>query len=161
MSILQHIYGEWMEAYQKEKIEKILKLIKYQYPVLDVGCGPGFLERFIENIISVDNDVNYVRNVKHGILASGAALPFKSNVFKTVFCIDSIHLFGNGSELLRVAAPGGLIVVGLFCNRYNSHEVFERLESYFPAIKIENRFLIQTAHENEAIITLIKPCISE
>ncbi|TRZ54674.1 class I SAM-dependent methyltransferase [archaeon] len=114
------IYGKWMAATQREKLEKILEEVGIKNiegkNILDVGSGPGFLSAILRksqksgSVVSSDIDIVNLKmheNLRFSacrkscrfsckasglkVLASGDFLPF-GKVFDVVFCIDAIHL---------------------------------------------------------------------
>lgn len=81
--------------------------------VLDVGCGRGYLRDFIESrggqYVGLDMVIS-----KHGARltrGSAQALPYASDSFDLVCCIDAFEHFPDpsaaSSEFLRVLRPGG------------------------------------------------------
>jgi SAM-dependent methyltransferase len=97
--------------------------------VLDVGCGAGFMLRWLErsstnaNVVGLDFDPQaliYARHHGRGIVVHGSALglPFGSAAFDLVNCADVLQHLPTAtggvealSEIGRVLAPGGLLVV--------------------------------------------------
>ena len=74
------IYENWMEDIQGEKIKGILEKIKPEKRVLDIGSGPGFLQRFIKGSFLVDVDLENLKKATGDafkVLADGSNLPFK------------------------------------------------------------------------------------
>ncbi|HIQ49730.1 MAG TPA: class I SAM-dependent methyltransferase [Nanoarchaeota archaeon] len=155
MHFYSKIYKEWMEKTQQEKIRKILKISKPYGKILDVGSGFGVLEKFIK-AIAVDINEEYLKIVpsKHKIKASGDALPFKSNSFDFVFCIDTIHLLKSLKEIKRVLKRHGKLVVSIFCFAQNIEEKAEWLENIVKnsEMKIKHKFLVKTEKEWDFVI---------
>jgi len=124
------IYDKWMEKTQKEKymdLKKLLPTVKNPL-ILDVGCGPGWIKNIIsekyEQFRYVGIDVD--KNSSADIIASGNALPVKSNVFDVVLCIDTTHLLDNLDELIRVTKTGGYLIVSLFSRKAHLLAEFEK-----------------------------------
>ncbi|NOZ81979.1 MAG: class I SAM-dependent methyltransferase [Candidatus Micrarchaeota archaeon] len=110
---------------QRSKALQVISEVPPEPPVLDVGSGFGF----IPNALRVDVNPDYVRRTG-GIVADASFLPLKDGSFRTVYCLDAIHLIPNGvNEIRRVLARGGKAVFSLPCSRYNSAEVMSRLTS--------------------------------
>lgn len=146
------IYSKWMEKIQKQKIEEILKQVKPKGKVLDIGCGPGFLEEYID-AIALDSDPENLEKIKgEKVLADANDMPFKDKTFDTVFCIDTVHMIKNISEILRVLKDNGLLIVSTFCNEYNYKEKTEWLKNLFKGLGIEKSFLVRTKHEWDTVI---------
>ena len=120
--------------------------------VLEVGCGTGHWLRLLGEsgirVAGVDasgNMLSYARARAHGAaLAHGRAehLPWRSQTFERVFCINAFHHFedkvGFLTEARRVLVPGGQVMtVGLDphtgTDRWYIYEYFE------PALAIDKR----------------------
>lgn len=158
----QKIYKKWMEKTQKEKIRKILKELKpakIRGRVLDIGCGPGFLEELLCNkkIVAVDIDLENLKNVKGlKLLASGDALPFKPGSFQTIFCIDTIHLVRDPAEIERVLSKSGIAVASLPCSKYNQQEKIDFLRKLLRGLRIKKDFIAKTRQEHDAVVVAKK-----
>jgi ubiquinone/menaquinone biosynthesis C-methylase UbiE len=114
-------------------------LEKLQHPVLDVGCGDGFLARvaFGEKLeVGIDLDPQEVaRAVKSNsygkaLCASATELPFPNKSFKTVIsnCVlEHIpDIDAALSEIQRVLKPGGRLMITVPSEKYN-HTFFRHL----------------------------------
>jgi SAM-dependent methyltransferase len=153
------IYETWMGGVQEDKIKEILKNVRPENRILDIGCGPGFLERFI-NCFSVDIDLENLKKANGDglkVLADGSHLPFKDKSFKTVFCIDTIHLLDivkSTGEIERVLSDGKA-VISTFCNEYNKSEKLFELKATFKDFNVE-RELFAGKGEMDAVIVVTK-----
>lgn len=113
--------------------------------VLDVGCGIGMYTaafgRFTPHTIGIELELDRAQKAQEQgltiVQSAGEALPFESNVFDMVFSHEVIEHVENDSyavaEMIRVAAPGGRIVI--FCpNRgypFETHGHYWRGEYHF------------------------------
>jgi|GEM_PF-4719592 len=107
------------------RLNKINHLMKIDYPdCLDLGAGNGAysfeLSQKIENVISLDINLNYLKNIKtfereniQLINGNGESLPFKSKTFNSVFLIETLEHIVNieeaVDEIYRVTKPGATI----------------------------------------------------
>ena len=101
---------------KKKQIQKYKDLLEHlpnlsEKKILDVGCGPRWLEYFLKkkykNINYVGTDIDY----KPNLICSGNFLPFKSNSFDAVFCLDVVHILNEINELKRTLKKGGVLVI--------------------------------------------------
>jgi|Deesub1362A_J573_1020465.scaffolds.fasta_scaffold00057_14 SAM-dependent methyltransferase len=144
-----------MKNAQETKIKDILKKVKPEGRVLDIGAGPGFLSQFVP-VLSVDIDLPNLKKAKGArILADGRNLPFKDECFSTIFCIDTFHLLDNSDELMRVLKPNGKAVISAYCNKYTRIEKLKALESVFNNYKIVSKFIVGK-EELDAVVVVEK-----
>ena len=126
----QKIYEKWMKETQMQKYRELETLLpQIQNPsILDVGCDHGWIKTIINekyeqfHYIGVDVDKDSLAD----IIASGDNLPFKSNTFDIVFCIDTVHLLNDLNELVRVIKPNGYLIVSLFLRKASLLMEFEK-----------------------------------
>ena len=153
MALIDEIYESWMGETQRKKIFKILKEVKVSRNsrVLDIGCGPGFLEEKIPWAVAVDINPEYLKKIKgEKILASGDELKF-SREFDFVFCIDIIHLLKNPKKIIEYAKPDGKLIVSIFCNENNCEERLDKLKNLFRNLDIEKSFIVKEEKEWDAV----------
>lgn len=162
---LDKIYGRWMAATQREKLEKMLEEIGTENlegkNILDVGNGPGFLDEMLRkslksgSVVSCDTDIVNLKKAKGlRVLASGNFLPFRK-VFDFIFCVDTVHLLDGkeiGKEFAGILKDNGQLIISAFCNKYNSEEKMKRLEGLLGGFNIEKRFIARTEKEWDAVI---------
>lgn len=96
--------------------------------VLDIGCGEGFIDRYLERLTVCDiTGLEYVKNrciqfskvLKDAkvVQADARALPFQDSSFDVVMAIELLHhleradVFATTREMTRVCRPGGNIVL--------------------------------------------------
>ncbi len=143
MSYFGKIYSSWREI-QWEKYEVVYKLIK-KYEIdpglsLDIGCGPFYLQEFFEEkgldveFVCIDIDESLKTTKYDFLIADGNLLPFKGEVFDSVFVIDSVHFIVEFSGIYKVLKLNGYVFVLTFVNDYNysikSAEVNEKLKDF-------------------------------
>ena len=133
-------FNKWAGSYDtgivsiffKECNRKICQLINLQdgMKLLDVGCGTGSLLKALSgfgkelNLYGVDVSPEMIRaarrklkDEKHIELHEGSAadLPFESNSFDYVVCMNSLHHHPNPKqslfEMTRVLKPRGVMIV--------------------------------------------------
>lgn len=153
MAISSKIYAEWMREAQDEKIKGILEHVVPKGRVLDIGCGAGFLEKRCHNACAVDIDLENLKKAgATKVLASGDALPFKSKIFDTIFCIDAVHLMRNREELGRVLSNSGRAVISIFCSEYNKREKLQWVKNEFKNWEIEKEFFVGSKELDAVIV---------
>jgi len=158
------IYSSW-KILQEKKYNMILKLlnkhrIKFNKKlILDLGCGPFFFEKFLEknkiktkNFILLDKDKDLIKK-RNFVIADFNYLPFKSEIFDIVFCIDSFHFLNNIHEIKRVLRKDGILLISQFLRMDNS-ELLKKLK-LLDDFKVLDEFLFNW-REREIIILLRK-----
>jgi len=106
-----------------------LQLARFNGALLDVGCGNSFVAAYLdiprENITGVDYSSEMVRLARRLSPRSrffrreANNLVFPDNQFDRVLCYSIFHYFPDDdysqsviAELIRVAKPGGIILIG-------------------------------------------------
>ncbi len=160
--MIEGIYEKWMNQVQREKIRKILLALPFKIEgrVLDLGSGPGFLEEFVP-AIALDVNPDYLKKIPGvKVLASGNALPFKSNTFDLIFCIDTAHLLRSSREIFRVLKPGGKCIASIFCSRHTLGERRKFLLDFLNAknakVRVLSEFVVKTEEEWDYVIVAEK-----
>jgi SAM-dependent methyltransferase len=99
-------------------------------PVVELGCGPGFLKTVYPDVIATDT----VDNPFADRMVDAAALPFGEGEVANLVMLDVFHHIADPLQFVREAArvlqPGGRIVMiepwiglsGSFLYRYVHHE---------------------------------------
>jgi dolichol-phosphate mannosyltransferase len=107
--------------WQRERFRHIVQLIDQEGAVLDVGCGSsriiGALPRGSVALDILFRKLRYSRKFAVPLLhSSGFALPFGDASFDCVVCSQVIEHVPKDSpilsELIRVLAPGGALILG-------------------------------------------------
>ena len=119
------IAGLYNRTAQFSAPASLLTLLELQpdHLLLDAGGGTGrvaeALCRLVRRVIVVDLSRGMLRHASYKDLATACApvehLPFTSSVFNRIIMVDALHHVSNQhqtiSELWRVLAPGGRIVI--------------------------------------------------
>ena len=113
---------------------------------LEAGCGTGYFSLLLQKergwpVVPIDifgEGLRHARDfgVERPVQGDAASLPFAADAFDLVFSLDVLPHFAPGEELrairemVRVTAPGGLVVVraaalGILRSRHSEY-VFER-----------------------------------
>ncbi len=154
--MIEKFYDEWMGDEQREKIREILKRVKLNGLILDLGSGPGYLSEFLKGVISLDINKDYLLSFSgKRILGDMNYLPFKDGVFDSVFSLDSFHFLKNVEKLKRVLKKGGKIVVSIFCNKENCIEKGDKIEKEIK-LNLEDKFILEMNKEREIVLVFKK-----
>ncbi|MBN1586778.1 MAG: glycosyltransferase [Candidatus Omnitrophica bacterium] len=106
--------------WQRQRHRHIRELVKPGTSILDVGCGSSKILVDLPLAVGLDPSMGKLRFMRRTntrlLRGSGARLPFADNLFETVIssqviehCLDAEEIL---DELVRVAAPGGSLIVG-------------------------------------------------
>lgn len=108
--------------------------------ILDVGCGRGFVGDYVEgrNGRYTAMDIVASRPGLRMAVADAASIPFASETFDAVFCIDAFEHFPEpllcAREFRRVLGPGGFVFLSVpnyanvagavkwWCERFGGYE---------------------------------------
>jgi len=129
------IYKSWKKIqFEKYKfiIKDILNFVEDNSKILDLGCGPMYLEEFLkENKIKlnlISTDIKIPENIiSLFILSNGEELPFKNNIFDLILSFDSTHLF-NTYDIHRILKSNGMLIISLPLNISNRVEKINGLK---------------------------------
>jgi len=107
-------------AYHKWWAEKMLSSVKLREPILDNGCGPGFMAQFLASydVVGIDISPKMVKLAQKRyskvIQGDSQHLPFKDDSFMTVINKGVLHHLEDPQkaveEISRVLKPGGQAV---------------------------------------------------
>ncbi len=103
-------YDKWLPKTQRQAKKpwpyKIAMAEKTRGLVLDAGCGPGILNRFIENGVFLDFSKvvlmkRWVGRKRARVLASAEEMPFKDGVFDAVIATELIEHVDDPERFIR------------------------------------------------------------
>lgn len=104
-------------AYHAWWAKKMLSLVRLKNPILDNGCGPGFMAEFLKGYETVGLDISTemvkLAQKKYSRVVQGDAqnLPFAAASFQTVVNRGVLHHLADPQrgvdEISRILAPGG------------------------------------------------------
>lgn len=126
--------------WQRSRFRHVTALIEAQGAVLDVGCGSSrIISALPAGSVALDvllRKVRYARKFgKPLVVGSGFSLPFRDESFPCVVCSQVIEHVPKESpmlsELCRVLAPGGRLVLGTPDYARAEWRITERLYGFF------------------------------
>jgi SAM-dependent methyltransferase len=109
--------------YKPEALAAVDGLVRHKGRLLDIGCGDGTLGAALDSdlVIGIDLSERCARlalrkNVQALVADAIGALPFASESFDTIYCIDVLHHLGEAlgpvfTEIERVLRPSGALVI--------------------------------------------------
>lgn len=113
-------FDKWLPQTKRQTVNpwpfKLVIAKKARGLVLDAGCGPGVLNKYLANAVFLDfSKVCLIKRwtgmKRHRILASAENMPFKSEVFDTVIACELIEHVDNPHrfvvEVYRVLKNNG------------------------------------------------------
>jgi len=106
--------------WQRKRYKLVLYFSKRSEKILDVGCGSSKILEAFPQAIGMDlafNKLRYRRALINSLInADIFSIPFKSNFFDEIFCIEVIEHVRESElifrELNRVLKEGGLLILG-------------------------------------------------
>lgn len=136
--------------YERSDYSPVLRLlldfVRGSKRILEVGCGTGqWLSELADNgydIIGLDPSRNMLRTAmeksRQPLMVQGCAeaIPFRTDIFDRLFCINAFHHFSRQERFLAEARRvlrnrGGILIVGL-----DPHTGLDRwwIYDYFPQV---------------------------
>ena len=101
-------YEEWAIP-QRISAQTLINFDSVELPLLDVGCGTGFVSSHVKGAVGVDISINMLKLYKskgnRAVLGDAHSLPFKCKTFNTVisnFALHWTHLETSFREIFRV-----------------------------------------------------------
>ncbi len=106
--------------WQRKRYKLVLSFSKRSEKILDIGCGSSKILEAFPQAIGMDiafNKLRYRRRLINSLVnADIFSIPFRSNSFDEVFCIEVIEHVKQSEvifkELNRVLKNGGLLILG-------------------------------------------------
>lgn len=149
-------YGNYIEAYHKIAIDKVVELLSHLHDkkVLDFGCGSGnwslYLSTYNFTTVGVDIDKEAINIYQNRVPNSEAILtspntdqiPLGDNTMDLLLVISLSQIFTHDwfiKEAYRIIKPGGY-VVGTLQNRLSWRGQLQKFKSMI--LKTENPFKI-------------------
>jgi SAM-dependent methyltransferase len=103
-TFLRRVYQEWYSLI-------LSALPDGDGPVLELGSGPGFLERFLPDVIT--SEVFFCPTVR--VVTDGCALPFSSQSLRSLVMVDVLHHIPRPRDFFvesaRCVRGGGRVVM--------------------------------------------------
>lgn len=116
--------GDTLYAYSKESLSRLNALVPDKGRLLDIGCGDGAIAAGLDAGSVAGFDISprcaqlaAGRGVLAAVADARAPLPYLSEAFDTVYCVDVLHHLpreawpGLVVELRRVLKPAGRLAV--------------------------------------------------
>lgn len=123
--------GQLLDELERRELERAIKLLNSSDKILEVGCGTGRftipLAKRGFNIVGYDPSPHMVKQAREKVenysnisfkIGEGKSLDFEANLFDLVYSIRVLnhveskeYAFLMISEMIRVAKPGGLILI--------------------------------------------------
>ena len=152
----------WWFVGRRNLLTKLLKDIKLDTKVLDIGCGSGENTKILKNInqyYGIDISKNalndaHTKEVNNLCLGTANALPFRSNSFGLVLFLDVLEHLDNEEtaiqEVCRVLTKDGTCIVSVPAFRFlwSGHDVVNQhmkryTKSELRGILVSNKFVIK------------------
>ena len=152
----------WWFVGRRNLLTKLVKDVKSDTRVLDIGCGSGENTKILRNTKQchgIDISKNslkdaYTKEVNNLCLGTANALPFKSNSFGLVLFLDVLEHLNNEEtaiqEVRRVLTKDGMCIVSVPAFRFlwSGHDVVNQhmkryTKSELKDILVSNRFTIK------------------
>ncbi len=155
MGYFSDVYGGW-EAIQLQKYEQMTELIEQMKlsgkKVLDVGCGTGSFERFLESLdvdvsefVGIDPDKKMMEHCKmnNKLIGRIEDIELDKRSFDSVVCIDVLHLVKDIDKIKQALKSEGFLLLALFCNELNIHEKRKQVLEMFHDFTLLNEKVIE------------------
>ncbi|MCD6522208.1 MAG: class I SAM-dependent methyltransferase [Candidatus Diapherotrites archaeon] len=173
MGISSLIYDSWMKEKQYKKYSGILNMLSktnLNGKILDVGMGTGLFEDYLKGKgihvdvkgIEIDKKMMDEARKKGYDVALGSAeeLPFESNSFDLVICIDTIHAVRDKErairEIMRVLKPNGYALITHFCNTFTKKETINKMEKLTDGLDVVEKKIVGHPDDEISVAFLVR-----
>ncbi len=142
-------YDIWYEENKlvyKNELKILERFLKKNEVVLEIGAGTGRFTSLINPNIVVEPSFSMINKIEKPdlskIMAVAENLPFKNEVFDSVFMIVTVCFLDNFElamkEILRVLKPFGRLVIGFVDKDSSLGKKYEKLKEKNKYYKVAN-----------------------
>lgn len=137
----------YSKLYHEEQIQKIISFKEYiprKGMILDLGCGDGVLNSFLEHevrLVSLDISMELLElnSNKIKILANASNMPFKNDVFDAIIALTSMQDMPKPKEVIREMYKKlkyeGILIVSFLNIATYYNLIIEELNLHFKIVK--------------------------
>jgi ubiquinone/menaquinone biosynthesis C-methylase UbiE len=138
----------YANLYHEEQAQKIISIKEYipkKGMLLDLGCGDGILNKFIQkkaHLISLDISYELLKlnTNKTKIFATANNMPFKNNTFDAIITLTALQDMPKPQktieEIKNKLKPNGILITSFLKIATYYNLITQELEKNFKTIKI-------------------------